>query len=825
MPLLIRPLSLFLLLLFVCAGICCPSVSEAALTVSPVQEGSVASIPDSNGRAGMAAGIVNDEDGSPVIIAAGGANFPDGLPWEGGKKIFYKDILRFKNGEWEKTGELPEEVAYPAFAGTPGGLIIAGGVNERGHLKSSYIVNAQGKITRLPDLPVSSAYPAFAFRNNRLYLIGGQENPDSTSSLKCVYMLDVSSLQPGNDGHITWKKLPDLPGEGRILATAGIDGSRIFVFGGVSLSDNGQGEAVRTYLKDVFVFDSVGELWMEKKPSDLPYPLAAPPSPAPAREGMLLLPGGDTGSHYGQSPQTHPGQSGEILLYDTLSDQWTTAGSISPGIATAPTVTLGKTVYIISGETSPGIRTPLVSEIKLDYALELNWVDYLVFVLLIMVIVLILYQIRKNGVKNIPILSDANSRPGRYAWVVVGLLWVVAMLNYFDRQLLTAIREPVIRDIPQTEMQFGMLTGIFLLIYSLLSPVGGFLADKYSRRVVILCSLVVWSTVTWITGHVHDYNTLLAARALMGISEACYIPAALALITDYHRGKTRSLATGIHMSGIYAGMAFAGLGGDLADASGWRFTFALFGLIGVAYAMVLVVFLKEQGKGEELHITDNDLPVTAVVKDSPGILSVFKTLVTNRKLLILMGVVAAAGAANWFLLAWFPTLLQEKFNLTLGDAGKNATFWSTMAKYVAVLAGAIIADQWSARNARGRSLLPGIVFCIAGPLIVLSPFIPAEMSGAFVLLLLFVASQGLAQGTLDATLMPIMRSHIGGKFAATGYGFLNLVSAGFGAFTVIYGGRLKDMGISLDTTLAYTGGLLLLGGILLFLLPKPNENA
>lgn len=374
-------------------------------------------------------------------------------------------------------------------------------------------------------------------------------------------------------------------------------------------------------------------------------------------------------------------------------------------------------------------------------------------------------------------------------------------------------------------MQFGMLTGIFLLIYSFLSPVGGFLADRYSRRIVILGSLVVWSSVTWLTGHVYDHNTLLVARALMGISEACYIPAALALITDYHRGKTRSLATGIHMSGIYAGMALAGWGGDMAEATGWRLTFAIFGLAGVAYAMILVIFLKEPEKHNREEEDSEPPSPKSEIRESISMGSVFKTLLSSRPLLILMGVVACAGAANWFLLAWFPTLLQEKFNLSLGDAGKNATLWSTMAKYFAVLIGAIIADQWSMRNPRGRSLLPGIIFCAAGPLIALSPFIPAEMSGAMIILLLFVASQGLAQGTLDATLMPVMRSHTGGRFAATGYGFLNLVSAGFGAFTVIYGGRLKDMGVSLDTTLAYTGGLLLIGGLLLLLLPRPKgEN-
>ena len=373
-------------------------------------------------------------------------------------------------------------------------------------------------------------------------------------------------------------------------------------------------------------------------------------------------------------------------------------------------------------------------------------------------------------------------------------------------------------------MQFGLLTGVFLLIYSLLSPMGGFLADRYSRRIVIFGSLVVWSTVTWITGHVHDYTTLFIARAFMGVSEACYIPAALALITDYHRGRTRSLATGIHMSGVYAGMAVAGLGGTMAEATGWRLTFGLFGLVGVAYALVLVLFLRDPDSRDKADGQPVKLEVESSRADEPGLGLVLKSILAKRAIWILMGVVACSGAANWFLLAWFPTLLQEKFNLSLGEAGTNATLWSTMAKYFAVIIGAIIADQWAVRNPRGRSLLPGIIFVLSGPLIAISPLISADMSGALFLLLAFVATQGLAQGTMDATLMPVMRSHIGGRFAATGYGFLNFVSAGFGAITVIFGGRLKDMGIELGTTLAYTGGLLLIGGVLFLLIPRPDKS-
>ena len=147
------------------------------------------------------------------------------------------------------------------------------------------------------------------------------------------------------------------------------------------------------------------------------------------------------------------------------------------------------------------------------------------------------------------------------AWLVVGLLWFVALLNYLDRVMITTMRGSLTEAIPMTDAQFGLLTSVFLWVYAVLSPFAGFLADRFSRSRVILWSLLAWSALTWLTGYAKTFEQLLVVRALMGVSEATYIPAALALITDYHRGPTRSLATGVHMTGISVGSGLGGLGG------------------------------------------------------------------------------------------------------------------------------------------------------------------------------------------------------------------------------------------------------------------------
>ena len=190
-------------------------------------------------------------------------------------------------------------------------------------------------------------------------------------------------------------------------------------------------------------------------------------------------------------------------------------------------------------------------------------------------------------------------KSSRAAWLVVGLLWVVAMLNYLDRQVIFSLFPPIRADLKATDFQLGLLGAAFLWVYGLLSPFSGYLADKYDRVKVILVSLFVWSAVTWLTGHARGFNELLFARGLMGISEAAYLPAALALIADYHKPATRSLATGIHQSGLYAGIALGGVfGGWMGEHYGWRAAFASLGLVGVAYAVVLLFFLKAPASAE-----------------------------------------------------------------------------------------------------------------------------------------------------------------------------------------------------------------------------------
>ncbi|MDD4645385.1 MAG: MFS transporter, partial [Bacteroidales bacterium] len=149
-----------------------------------------------------------------------------------------------------------------------------------------------------------------------------------------------------------------------------------------------------------------------------------------------------------------------------------------------------------------------------------------------------------------------------YPWVVVALLWVVALLNYLDRQMLSTMKVAMMGDIAElrTAENFGRLMATFLWIYGFISPFAGLIADRINRKWLIVISLCVWSGVTFAMGYATSFNQLLGLRAVMGLSEALYIPAGLALIADYHKGPTRSLAIGIHLTGVYLGQALGGFG-------------------------------------------------------------------------------------------------------------------------------------------------------------------------------------------------------------------------------------------------------------------------
>lgn len=340
-------------------------------------------IQDNVGRAGMIAALLapNDRHDTPVVLLAGGANFPHAKPnartaEERGEKVFYDDIVALPHnmtsaGEAAAVapvakGSLMRPLGYAAFVATPRGLVVAGGCNAEGHTAKVSRTELYGQELRteaLPDLPRTVAYPAFALVGSKFYVIGGQEKPDSTTCLASCFVLDL------NDTNAGWKEMAPMPG-GRMLAAAGVVNGVVYVVGGCSLKPDAKGEGVRTYLNEVLCYDPGSNSWA-RVAGEMPEPLVGMANPLPVYQGKLYVAGGDPGEYYraalvGQQPDVHPGQSKTVYSFTPATGGWAKEGELRQGVATLPAVLADGTVYTISGETHPGVRTPIIDSFSVE---------------------------------------------------------------------------------------------------------------------------------------------------------------------------------------------------------------------------------------------------------------------------------------------------------------------------------------------------------------------------------------------------------------------------------------------------------------------------
>ena len=286
-----------------------------------------------------------------------------------------------------------------------------------------------------------------------------------------------------------------------------------------------------------------------------------------------------------------------------------------------------------------------------------------------------------------------------YPWIVVALLWGVALLNYMDRQMLSTMKDSMQIDITelQSAANFGRLMAVFLWIYGLMSPVAGLIADRLNRKWLIVCSLFVWSAVTYLMGIADTFNQVFWLRALMGISEALYIPAGLSLIADYHTGRSRSLAVGIHMTGLYTGQAIGGFGATVAAAFSWHTTFHWFGIIGIAYAIILMLFLRDK-KSEPVTPVQS----TNTEEQKVNIFQSLRMLFSNIAFWVILLYFAAPSLPGWATKNWLPTLFAENLNLPMSQAGPLSTITIAVSSFIGVLTGGLLSDKWVQRNLRGR---------------------------------------------------------------------------------------------------------------------------
>ena len=373
-----------------------------------------------------------------------------------------------------------------------------------------------------------------------------------------------------------------------------------------------------------------------------------------------------------------------------------------------------------------------------------------------------------------------------YPWIVVGLLWVVALLNYMDRQMLSTMREAMQIDIAELEsaVNFGRLMAIFLWIYGCISPFAGAIADRISRKWLIIGSLAVWSGVTLAMGFCTTYNQIYVLRALMGISEALYIPAGLSLIADYFTGSSRSLAVGIHMTGLYLGQAVGGFGATIAAAFSWQQTFLCFGIAGVAYAALLAIMLEDR-RNEKSECG----PDAAEPQAKESVWKSFALIFSNISFWTILFFFAASSLPGWSTKNWLPTLFAESLGIPMSQAGPLSTITIAVSSFFGVLIGGSLSDNWVRKNIRGRiytsaiglaMMIPALVFIGLG-----SGLVSAIGAGVCF---------GVGYGMFDTNNMPILCQFVSSRHRATAYGIMNMTGVFFGALITQVLGRWADNG-------------------------------
>ncbi|WP_295121164.1 MFS transporter [uncultured Chitinophaga sp.] len=396
-----------------------------------------------------------------------------------------------------------------------------------------------------------------------------------------------------------------------------------------------------------------------------------------------------------------------------------------------------------------------------------------------------------------------------YPWLVVAMLWFVALLNYLDRQMLSTMRPAIQLDIKELESatNFGRLMAVFLWIYGLMSPVSGMIADKISRKGLIVGSLFVWSAVTMLMGYADGFSQLYWLRAIMGVSEALYIPAALSLIADYHKPATRSLAVGIHMTGLYMGQALGGFGATIAAAYSWQATFHWFGIVGVLYSVVLMFGLKEHRIKE----------VPETIK--PPFFQGFKGLLLLLPFWIIWLYFSIPSIPGWAIKNWLPTLFAGSLDVPMSEAGPIATITIAFSSFLGVITGGLLSDRWVQRNVKGRVYTSAIGLSLTIPALFL-----LGIGHSAVYLVASAFCFGFGFGMFDANNMPILCQFVAPRHRATAYGLMNMGGVFSGALITDFLGKSTDAG-NLGRDFAFMSVVILaaVAMLLLFLKPKVSD--
>jgi len=387
--------------------------------------------------------------------------------------------------------------------------------------------------------------------------------------------------------------------------------------------------------------------------------------------------------------------------------------------------------------------------------------------------------------------GDKGFPGAAYPWIVVAMLWMVCFFNYADRQVIFSVFPVIKSEIGLSDVQLGIVGGSFMWAYALFGPLAGWLGDRLPRKKLILGALIFWSACTAATAITQNFWQLTLCRALGGLGEAFYFPAAMSLIGDYHSRATRSRAMSLHQSGVYAGTIAGGaLAGWMAQHYGWRTAFWGFGAAGVTVALVISLWLREPKRGM----------AEAVVSagPAPGARDVARGVLGNRLAWLLILAFIGANFVAVVFLSWMPSFLYRKFAMSLTMAGWSATAYLQTASVLGVLCGGVAADRLSRRFAGARPAVQCCGLLCGVPFLFLTGW-----TRSVPVLVIAMACFGYFKGMYDANIFASLYEVVRVEVRAAAAGILNSLGwlgAGFAPVIVARASEAVGMSACLSAT-------------------------
>ena len=377
-----------------------------------------------------------------------------------------------------------------------------------------------------------------------------------------------------------------------------------------------------------------------------------------------------------------------------------------------------------------------------------------------------------------------------YPWLVVAMLWAIACFNYADRQAVFSVFPLLEKEFGLSPLQLGLLGSSFAWAYGLSGPIAGMIVDRIERRTAVLVGLQLWSFICALTASAVTFPQLVAFRAAEGLGETIYFPGSMSLISDYHGARTRSRAMGLHQTSVYIGTIAGGyFAGKIGQIYGWRWSFVVFGGLGMLLGVVLFKFLKEPARGA--------LDGGAVVKPKLG--EFFKVLVKTPTAMLLMFAFLCSNFVAVVLLTWMPKYIHDAFHFDLAMSGLTATLYVQLASLVGALAGGWLADIWRRRTVCGRIAVQLVGVLGGAPFVLLCG---ATQSVAW--LIVALTAWGFFKGLYDANIWASLFDVVSPEYRGTAVGTMNALGwlAGGGSAPIAIGWVATKTGLGAAIGLA-----------------------